>query len=112
LFVAIAMLREVAVSAGEVTTRACVTEGSTKPRKVIAGVEGSLLRSDRKLRALSSKVGVMSCVLGRSGGVDAEACGDAIGQCLAMGPASSDVVHGIVRARQLDVETGIGEGEV
>ena len=28
-----------------------------------------------------------------------------------MGPASSDVVHGIVRARQLDVETGIGGGK-
>ena len=66
-----------------------------------------MLRSDRKLRALSSKVGVMSCVLGRSGGVDAEACGDAISQCLSVGPSASNVVHGIVRACELCVETGV-----
>lgn len=60
LFVAIAMLCEVAVSAGETTMRAWVTDVSTKPRNVIDGVEGSLFRSDRKLRALSSKSWVMS----------------------------------------------------
>ena len=52
MFVAIAMLCEVAVSAGETTMRAWVTDVSTKPRNVIDGVEGSLFRSDRKLRAL------------------------------------------------------------
>ena len=61
MFVAIAMLCEVAVSAGETTMRAWVTDVSTKPRNVIDGVEGSLFRSDRKLRALlSSKSWVMS----------------------------------------------------
>ena len=36
---------------------------------------------------------------------------NAIGQGLAMGPTASDVVHGVVRARQLDVETGVGRRE-
>ena len=28
-----------------------------------------------------------------------------------MGPTASDVVHGVVRARQFDVETGVGRRE-
>ena len=76
----------------------CGAKGSSRISHLMLPVRSTILRETIAAPALIMYLVVMSCVPGRSGGVDAEACGDAISQCLSVGPSASDVVHGVVRA--------------